>query len=135
MRDNQRAKVYAMEARLYGQGSPVRMGKREARQFFKRVCRGLEIEGALALKFRRGGVRNFYRQGEQSIHMMPPVLKMSMLHEIGHYLARARFGNTIAGHGPEFVGILIALLILFDGYDSRRAFVEASELVIGKCPA
>jgi hypothetical protein len=119
-----------MERRLYSDDKVRWMNKRDGRRYFKRVVKALEIEHTLDLKWRRGGVRNYYRKWDRTIRMRVPVRPESLLHEIAHYLVYERFGSKIEPHGAEFVGILLGLRITFEGLDPRRAWKEAEGLII-----
>jgi hypothetical protein len=130
-RDSQRSRVYEMERRLYSDDKARWMNKKDGRQYFKRVCKGLGIAPMeLGLVWRRGGVKNYYRQWDQTIRMRVPVRPESLLHEIAHHLVYERFGSKIEPHGAEFVGILLGLRITFEGLDPRRAWKEAEGLII-----
>ena len=124
MRDNQRSKVYAAERRLSDEGSP-QLTKREARAFCKLVCAGMSVP-MVAIKWRQGGNHDFYRLG--TIHMRF-THKNKLLHELAHYVVQQRYGiGSVQPHGPEFVGILGAMSVVFNNGDPIRWRHETKEV-------
>lgn len=131
--DSQRKRVYSWERSLFTSGvgkdkHPLnkRLNKDEIKDLFKMVLDHYDIpeNERPKLKFRScygkssfnyGWGRNFIRLSRS--HYQAWVI----VHELSHFLSRRAYGgyDKIAGHGPEFVGYYIDVLVEVGGQDLK----------------
>jgi hypothetical protein len=99
--------------------------KKYLREFLKNVCAELG-EKVPELKFRSGG-RSSY--GGIKIRLLPcDCTQRILLHELAHVLHRRWYDwRNQQGHGKEFVGVYMYLLVRFGGVDYLRLLDTANK--------
>jgi len=132
-RDTQRSRVYRAEHALERPKVPGLAEQRHyvaqvmATDWFRAWFPELTVDAITFTTMHSRTAAGTHRGSRQhhEITFLPAVTDLTMLHELAHACHYHWYaGHGVAAHGPEFVGILLWLVVSHLGKDTGRAFAQ-----------
>lgn len=127
-RDPQRMRVYRWGWKFTEWDSLERLTVRQLRRLAVWMCKKVNVEEPphIEILANSNGKRSWYDPSDRTIYLLPEhTILPQLLHEMAHFACDNMYGQTVQGHGKEWLGIYLLLLEMARSMPPK-AFVDSA---------